>query len=124
MQMPSANLLIIPRHLRGSHTALETTGLGGHIVRVLVIDIAQTLINTGRRHIALMNVNVVGLSRRRWGLAVSGKPQEQQVKCALVWIGWVRKESIHHRLMCTREKETVRKNEVLDRVDCLAHFKV
>lgn len=124
MQMPRANLLIVARDLRRSHAALKTTGLGGHIVRVLVIDIAQALVNAGRRHVTLMNVNVVGLSRRWWGLPISGKPQEQQVKCALVWIGWVRKESIHHRLMCTREKETVRKNEVLNRVDCLAHFKV
>ena len=114
MHMPRANLLVIARDLRCSHAALETTGLGGHIVGVLVIDIAQALVDTGRRHVTLMNVNVVGLRGRWWGLAVSGKPQEQQVKGALVWIGWVRKESKHHRLMCTREKETVRKHEVLD----------
>jgi len=124
MQMPGANLLIITRDLRCSHAALETTGLSGHIVRVLVVDIAQTLVYTRRRHVALMNVNVVGLRGRWRGLAVWGKPQEQQVECALVWIGWVRKESIHHRLMCTGEKETVRKNEVLDRVNRLTHFKV
>jgi hypothetical protein len=80
----------------------------------LVIDIAQALVDTGRRHVTLMNVNVVGLCGRWWGLTISGKPQEQQVECALVWIGWVRKESIHHRLVCTGEEETVRKNEVLD----------
>ena len=124
MQMPGTNLLIVARDLRRSHAALETTGLGGHIVRVLVIDIAQDLVNAGRRHVALMNVNVVGLRGRWWGLAVRREPQEQQVECALIGIGWVREKSIHHRLVCTREKETVRKHEVLDRVNCLAHLKV
>ena len=74
MQMPGANLLIIARDLRCSHAALKTTGLGGHIVRVLVVDIAQALVNARRRHVALMNVNVVWLRRRRRGLAVGGEP--------------------------------------------------
>ena len=74
MQMPGANLLIIPRDLRSSHAALETTGLGGHIVRVLVVNIAQALVNARRRHVALMNVNVVRLSGRWWGLAISREP--------------------------------------------------
>ena len=74
MQMPGANLLIIARDLRRPHAALKTTGLGGHIVRVLVVDIAQTLVYARRRHVALMNVNVVGLRGRRRGLAVGGEP--------------------------------------------------
>ena len=74
MQMPGANLLIIARDLRCSHTALKTTGLSGHIVRVLVVDIAQTLVYARRRHVALMNVNVVGLRGRWWGLAISREP--------------------------------------------------
>ena len=74
MQMPGANLLIIARDLRRPHAALKTTGLSGHIVRVLVVDIAQTLVYARRRHVALMNVNVVGLRRRRRGLAVGGEP--------------------------------------------------
>ena len=74
MQMPRANLLVVARDLRCSHAALETTGLGSHIVGVLVIDIAQALVDSGRRHVALMDVNVVGLRGRWRGLAVGGEP--------------------------------------------------